>query len=61
MKADASEDDIALALVVDAELFRLEAMVRWLDTAEIRLPRLAAAPPPSVAPADDAPTLQARR
>lgn len=61
VKADASEDDIALALVVDAELFRLEAMVRWLDTAEIRLPRLAAAPPPSVAPADDAPTLQARR
>ncbi|MCU1368387.1 MAG: transcriptional regulator, PadR-like family [Ilumatobacteraceae bacterium] len=37
VKAAASEDDVALALVVDAELFRLEAGVRWLDTAEVRL------------------------
>lgn len=47
VKADAPADDIALALVVDAELFRIEAMVRWLDTAEIRLPQLQAAPPRS--------------
>jgi DNA-binding PadR family transcriptional regulator len=40
MKADAAEEDLALALVVDAELFRLEAAVRWLDSAEVRFERL---------------------
>ena len=37
VKAAAGEDDMALALVVDAELFRLEAIVRWLDAADVRL------------------------
>jgi DNA-binding PadR family transcriptional regulator len=37
LKANAAEDDVALALVVDAELFRIEGAVRWLDTAEVRL------------------------
>jgi DNA-binding PadR family transcriptional regulator len=37
VKAVAQEDDVPLALVADAELFRLEAIVRWLDAAEIRL------------------------
>ena len=37
VKADAAEDDVALALVVDAELFRIEGAVRWLDSAEVRL------------------------
>lgn len=41
IKASADEDDIALALVVDAELFRIEAAVRWLDTADIRLRKVA--------------------
>jgi DNA-binding PadR family transcriptional regulator len=36
-KAAAEEDDTALALVADAELFRLEAIVRWLDAADVRL------------------------
>ena len=36
-KAAADEDDTALALVADAELFRLEAIVRWLDAADVRL------------------------
>lgn len=45
VKADAATDDVALALVVDAELFRIEAMVRWLDTADVRLPQLMAASP----------------
>jgi DNA-binding PadR family transcriptional regulator len=44
VKADASEDDVALALVVDAELFRIEAAVRWLDTADTRLRHLAERP-----------------
>ena len=37
MKARAAEDDVALALVVDAELFRLEGVERWLTAAEARL------------------------
>jgi DNA-binding PadR family transcriptional regulator len=39
VKANATEEDVALALVVDAELFRLEGAVRWLDTADVRLRR----------------------
>jgi DNA-binding PadR family transcriptional regulator len=39
VKAAADEDDVPLALVVDAELFRIEAAVRWLDTADARLRR----------------------
>ncbi len=37
LKAAASHADVALALAVDAELFRLEGAVRWLDSAEVRL------------------------
>jgi DNA-binding PadR family transcriptional regulator len=37
IKANAAEDDVPLALVVDAQLFRLEGVVRWLDTADVRL------------------------
>jgi DNA-binding PadR family transcriptional regulator len=37
VKAAAREDDTALALVADAELFRLEAIIRWLDAADVRL------------------------
>jgi hypothetical protein len=37
VKAAATEGDGALALVADAELFRLEAIVRWLDAADVRL------------------------
>ena len=40
IKADAGDDDVALALVADAELFRLEAIVRWLDAADVRLKQL---------------------
>jgi DNA-binding PadR family transcriptional regulator len=48
IKAEAAEDDVPLALVADAELFRLEAIVRWLDAADVRLkkrPPIAPAPP----------------
>ena len=37
LKAEAQDSDVAFALVVDAELFRLDAVVRWLDAAEARL------------------------
>ena len=49
VKAAAGEDDLALALVADAEIFRLEAIVRWLDTADVRLKQLPSAPPAAVA------------
>jgi DNA-binding PadR family transcriptional regulator len=43
LKADTTDADIGLALVVDAELFRLDAVVRWLDAVDGRLPSLPAA------------------
>jgi DNA-binding PadR family transcriptional regulator len=45
IKEDEAEFDLGLALVVDAELFRLDAVIRWLDTADGRLKRAAADPP----------------
>jgi DNA-binding PadR family transcriptional regulator len=57
IKADAREDDVALVLVADAELFRLEAIVRWLDAADIRLKQL---PAPTPAAADES-SLDANR
>jgi DNA-binding PadR family transcriptional regulator len=51
VKAASTGDDVALALVVDAELFRLEAIVRWLDAADVRLKQLPTVSVP--APVDD--------
>jgi DNA-binding PadR family transcriptional regulator len=42
LKEDESRLDLNFALVVDAELFRLDSLIRWLDTAEGRLKRVAA-------------------
>ncbi len=39
LKEDEAEFDLSFALVVDAELFRLDSVVRWLDTADGRLKR----------------------
>jgi DNA-binding PadR family transcriptional regulator len=50
IKEAEADSDLSLALVVDAELFRLDALVRWLDAADGRLKR-AAADPPRPAPA----------
>ena len=41
LKEDESRFDLQFALVVDAELFRLDSLVRWLDTADGRLKRAA--------------------
>jgi DNA-binding PadR family transcriptional regulator len=41
LKEDESRFDLNFALVVDAELFRLDSLIRWLDTAEGRLKRAA--------------------
>jgi DNA-binding PadR family transcriptional regulator len=51
VKAAAAEEDTALALVADAELFRLEAIVRWLDGADVRLKQRPAPAPAAVADA----------
>lgn len=44
LKEDDAGFDLNFALVVDAELFRLDAVVRWLDTVEGRLKRASVAP-----------------
>jgi DNA-binding PadR family transcriptional regulator len=41
IKDTEGEFDMSLALVVDAELFRLDAVVRWLDAADGRIKRAA--------------------
>jgi DNA-binding PadR family transcriptional regulator len=45
LKADEAQFDLAFALVVDSELFRLDSVVRWLDAADGRLKRAAVDPP----------------
>jgi len=54
LKEDAADDEISLALVVDAELFRLDSVVRWLDAVDGRLKRL-----PGPVPIPDAKTRSA--
>lgn len=46
IKRDAGSDEVSLPLVVDAELFRLDSVARWLDAAESRLRRTAPPTPP---------------
>ena len=48
LKEDASEHDIGLLLVADAEIFRLDGVARWLDAADARIKRL---PAPEMRPA----------
>jgi DNA-binding PadR family transcriptional regulator len=45
LKEDAGDHDIGLLLVADAELFRLDAVIRWLDAADARIRRLPALDP----------------
>ena len=45
LKDGEARGDLGLALAVDAELFRLDAVTRWLDAADARLTRAAAEPP----------------
>ncbi|MGD0997921.1 MAG: PadR family transcriptional regulator [Thermoleophilia bacterium] len=59
LKEDESRFDLSFALVVDAELFRLDSVVRWLDAADGRLKR-AESEPPAPAPAA-MPALRLRR
>lgn len=51
IKEDEASYDVSLALVVDAELFRLDSVIRWLDSADGRLKRAAADHPGQTQPA----------
>ena len=57
IKEAEAESDLGLALVVDAELFRLDSVIRWLGAADGRIKRAAAEPPrpPSTTAAPRAP------
>jgi len=62
LKEDDDGTDVALALVVDAELFRLDSVVRWLDAADARLRRaMADGWTPARAPQATTPALARRR
>jgi DNA-binding PadR family transcriptional regulator len=47
LKEDGARFDLTFALVVDAELFRLDSVIRWLDAADGRLKRAAVEPVPA--------------
>jgi DNA-binding PadR family transcriptional regulator len=44
LKQDEAEIDLSFALVVDAELYRLDSVVRWLDAVDGRLKRATVEP-----------------
>jgi len=44
IKEEEAGSDLGLALVVDAELFRLDAVIRWLDAADGRVKRAGVEP-----------------
>jgi DNA-binding PadR family transcriptional regulator len=48
LKEYSADRDLAFALVVDAELFRLDSVIRWLDAAEGRIKRAALESPMGV-------------
>lgn len=39
LKASADEDDLGTLIVADAEVFRVDAVIRWLDSTEARFRR----------------------
>jgi DNA-binding PadR family transcriptional regulator len=49
IKEAEAESDLSLALVVDAELFRLDAVIRWLDAADGRIKRASPGEPNAAA------------
>jgi DNA-binding PadR family transcriptional regulator len=60
IKEDEADFDLSLGLVVDAELFRLDAVIRWLDAADGRIKRSSAAPPARQASDPPLPRLRRR-
>jgi len=60
IKEAEADSDLSLALVVDSELFRLDAVIRWLDAADGRLKRAAADPPQPAPPGLPLPRVRRR-
>jgi DNA-binding PadR family transcriptional regulator len=54
IKEDDAGEDLNMLLAVDAELFRLHAVVSWLDAAEVRIARSRPAGAPGTASAEQA-------
>jgi DNA-binding PadR family transcriptional regulator len=40
LKEDATDEELGLVLVVDSEIFRLDSLIRWLDSVDGRLEQL---------------------
>jgi hypothetical protein len=59
-KPDDAADSVNLSLVLDAELFRLDSVIRWLDAADARLRRTKPKPAKPAARPVSAPTREAR-
>lgn len=51
IKQERADNDLGLGLRIDAELFRLDSVIRWLDAADGRLMNAAASPPRPAPPA----------
>jgi DNA-binding PadR family transcriptional regulator len=51
LKEDQAQSGLGFALAVDAELFRLDSVMRWLDTADSRFRQAETGPPASAVPA----------
>src|SRR5580704_15459146 len=49
-KQGRADHNLGLVLAIQAEMFRLDSVIRWLDDADGRLQRAAASPPPRPAP-----------
>ena len=49
-KQGQADHSLGLVLAIQAEMFRLDSVIRWLDDADGRLQRAAASPPPGPAP-----------
>jgi hypothetical protein len=60
LKEDEGRFDLRFALVVDAELFRLDSVIRWLDAADGRIKRAAVEPLPPVAAGMPMPSVKRR-
>src|SRR3954454_7105472 len=50
LKEDAGDHEIGLLPVADAEIYRLDAVIRWLDAADARIRRLPDGPRMPAAP-----------
>jgi DNA-binding PadR family transcriptional regulator len=51
LKEDQAQSGLGFALAVDAELFRLDSVMRWLDTADSRFRHAETGPPAPAVPA----------